>query len=96
MADDKVRHAAHWLARFTVKGVSASDFFDVVNSIERWEDRCSAWSRRARVHEELGRDSLAAGHFVSAAEHLSRAAVTCHFAKYLFVNDMAQMRFCKD
>ena len=30
--------------------------------------------------------------FVSAAEHLSRAAVTYHFAKYLFVQDMTQLR----
>jgi pimeloyl-ACP methyl ester carboxylesterase len=92
MADDKVTHAAHWLARFTVNGVPASDFFDVLNSIERWEDWCSAWSKRAKVHEDLGRDSLAAEQFVSAGEHLSRSAVTYHFAKFLFVNDMAQMR----
>ena len=31
-------------------------------------------------------------HFVSAGEHFSRAAVTYHFAKYLFVQDMEQMR----
>jgi hypothetical protein len=55
------------------------------NSIERWEDWCSAWSKRAKVHEDLRRDSLAARRFVSAGEHLSRAAVTYHLAKYLFV-----------
>ena len=40
----------------------------------------------------LGREALAERHFVSASEHLSRAAVTYHFAKYLFVQDMEQMR----
>ena len=30
--------------------------------------------------------------FISAADHLSRAAVTYHYAKYLFVQDMDQMR----
>jgi pimeloyl-ACP methyl ester carboxylesterase len=92
MADEKIRHAAHWLARFTVNGVPASDFHDVLGSLERWEDWCAAWSKRAKVHEDLGREALAAAHCVSAGEHFSRAAVTYHFAKYLFVNDLAQMR----
>jgi len=92
MADARIRHARHWLARFTVNGVPAADFFDVVDSLERWEDWCAAWSKRAAIHEALGRTALAAGHFVSAGEHFGRAAVTYHFAKFLFVNDMAQMR----
>jgi ABC-type branched-subunit amino acid transport system permease subunit len=40
----------------------------------------------------MGREALAANHKISAAEHLCRAAVTYHFAKYLFVQDMDQMR----
>jgi alpha-beta hydrolase superfamily lysophospholipase len=92
MADARIKHAANWLARFTVNGVAASDFFDVLNSLERWEDWCAAWSRRAKVHEDLGHEALAGKHHVSAGEHFARAAVTYHFAKYLFVNDMAQMR----
>src|ERR1700722_10449334 len=92
MADARIKHAHHWLARFTVNGVPASDFFDVLNALERWEDWCAAWSKRAAIHEGLGRMALGDGHFVSAAGHLGRAAVTYHFAKFLFVNDMAQMR----
>ena len=37
-------------------------------------------------------EALEHKHFVSAGEHLARAAATYHFAKYLFVNDMSQMR----
>jgi dipeptidyl aminopeptidase/acylaminoacyl peptidase len=92
VADERIKHAHNWLARFTVNGVAASDFDDVVNSLERWDDWCRAWSERASVHEALGRDALREGHFHSAAEHLSRAAVTYHFAKYLFVQDMQQLR----
>jgi 2,6-dihydroxypseudooxynicotine hydrolase len=92
MADAHIQHAKHWLARFTVNGVPPSDFFDVIDRLERWEDWCAAWSERARIHEDLGRDALTRGHFVSAGEHLSRAAAVYHFAKFLFVNDMAQMR----
>jgi 2,6-dihydroxypseudooxynicotine hydrolase len=92
LKDDHIKHAKNFLSRFTVNGVAASDFEDVVNALESWDDWCSKWSERAAVHEELGREALAQKHFVSAAEHLSRAAVTYHFAKYLFVQDMKQMR----
>lgn len=93
MADEYVKHAReHMLARYTVNGVNASDFMDVTRSIERWDDWCTAWSARAAIHEALGRAALADGKHVSAAEHLCRAAVTYHFAKYLFVKDMVQLR----
>jgi 2,6-dihydroxypseudooxynicotine hydrolase len=92
MSDPRLHHAANWLSRFTVNGVAASDFHDVLSSLTSWDDWCRAWSARAFVHEELGREALAEEHFVSAGEHFSRAAVTYHFAKYLFVQDMEQMR----
>jgi dipeptidyl aminopeptidase/acylaminoacyl peptidase len=84
--------AANWISRFSVNGVHVSDFQDVVQSIERWEDWCAAFSARAAVHEAMGRDALAARNTISAADHLCRAAATYHFAKYLFVQDMAQHR----
>ena len=91
MTDDHVTHAReHMLARYTINGVNASDFKDVTHSIEHWADWCDAWSKRALVHELMGKEALAKGKFISAAEHLTRAAVTYHFGKYLFVNDMAQ------
>jgi 2,6-dihydroxypseudooxynicotine hydrolase len=80
------------LARYTVNGVNANDFVDVTRSIESWDDWCSAWSARAAIHEKMGRAALAARQNISAAEHLCRAAVTYHFAKYLFVRDMDQHR----
>ncbi len=92
MTDHRLKHAANWLSRFTVNGVAASDFHDLLSSLTSWDDWCRAWSARARVHEELGREALEQKCFVSAAEHLSRAAVTYHFAKYLFVQDMDQLR----
>lgn len=92
MTDHRLKHAANWLSRFTVNGVAASDFHDVLLSLTTWDDWCRAWSARAGVHEELGREALEQKCFVSAAEHLSRAAVTYHFAKYLFVQDMDQLR----
>ena len=69
-----------------------ADFQEVTAGIARWEDWCAAWCARAAVHERLGRDALADGCGLTAAEHLSRAGVYYHFAKFLFVQDQEQMR----
>ncbi len=92
MADHNIEHAQHFMARFTVNGVNPSDFQDVMKTLTRWDEWCEAWSKRAKIHEDLGRAALEARQFASAGEHLGRAAATYHFAKYLFVNDLKQMR----
>lgn len=83
---------AHWAPRFVANGVPLSDFEEVTRSIGRWEDWCSAWSARAAVHEALGKVALVQGYGVSAGEHLTRAALCYHFAKFVFVHDIAEMR----
>ncbi|MBO0825926.1 MAG: alpha/beta hydrolase, partial [Actinobacteria bacterium] len=91
--DDRLAMAiSHWAPRFTTNGVTAGDFDRIVNGISSWDEWCGAWSAVAAEHEQLGRDALAAGRTVSAGEHLSQAAVYYHFAKFLFVSDMDQMR----
>lgn len=92
MADSHITHARHFMSRFTVNGVASSDFDDVLNSLEKWDDWCRAWSARAAIHENMGQEALDQKNYVSAADHLCRAAATYHFAKYLFVQDMDQMR----
>ena len=83
---------AHWAPRFISNGVLLADFQEVTRSIDRWDDWCAAWSKRATVHEALGLEALDGGYKLSAGEHLSRAAVYYHFAKFVFVQDVAQMR----
>ncbi|HET9653170.1 MAG TPA: alpha/beta fold hydrolase [Usitatibacter sp.] len=91
--DPRVETAiSHWAPRFISNGVLLADFQEVTGAIARWEDWCAAWSARAAVHEALGREALGEGHRLTAGEHLSRAAVYYHFAKFLFVHDIAQMR----
>ncbi len=91
--DARIKTAlAHWGPRFVSNGVTLSDFQEVTGALRRWEDWCSAWSARAAVHEELGDQALANEQFISAGEHLQRAGVYYHFAKFLFVQDPAQMR----
>jgi dipeptidyl aminopeptidase/acylaminoacyl peptidase len=93
MSDPRVTSAiAHWAPRFVANGVALADFEDVTASLKSWDDWCAAWSARAAVHEAIGRAALADGKHLSAGEHLQRAGVYYHFAKFLFVHDMAQMR----
>jgi len=91
--DPRVASAiSHWLPRFVSNGVLLADFEDVTGGLERWEDWCAAWSRRAAVHEQLGRSELKEGHKLTAGEHLVRAGIYYHFAKFVFVQDLEQMR----
>ena len=91
--DPKVSSAiSHWAPRFVSNGVLLADFEEVTASLERWEDWCAAWSARAAVHEALGKDSLSKGFKLTAGEHLVRAAIYYHFAKFVFVQDVKQMR----
>jgi len=93
MGDLRVAAAvSHWAPRFVANGITLTDFQEVTGAIGAWSEWCAKWCERADIHAALGRDALAARHFVSAAEHLSRAAVTYHFAKFLFVDDVPQMK----
>ena len=91
--DDRLAMAiSHWAPRFTTNGVTAADFERITRDLPSWDEWCSAWSAVAAEHELLGRDALKAGRTISAGEHLARASVYFHFAKFLFVSDLDQMR----
>ena len=81
-----------WAPRFVASGVPLADFEEVTGGITRWDEWCAAWSARAAVHEEIGRKALADGYFISAAGHLTRAALCYHFGKFMFVHDLVQMK----
>src|SRR4051812_26465571 len=91
--DERVTSAiAHWAPRFTTNGVTVSDFERITGGLDDWAGWCAAWSSVAAEHEALGREALAAERSVSAGQHLSQAAVYFHFAKFVFVEDLDQMR----
>jgi len=83
---------SHWGPRFTANGVTAADFARVTAAVDRWSDWCGAWTAAGGEHEDLGREALAEGRLRSAGEHLAQAAVYHHFAKFVFVEDLDQMR----
>jgi 2,6-dihydroxypseudooxynicotine hydrolase len=94
MPSDPLLTAAisHWGPRFVANGVVLTDFEEVTGSISSYNDWCRAWSERAAHHEKLGREALAKKHFLTAGECLQRATVYYHFAAFLFVNDVPQMK----
>src|SRR3954466_7874767 len=92
-SDPRVAAAiAHWAPRFVSNGVLLADFEDVTGALERWDDWCQAWSARAKVHEDLARESLKQSYKLTAGEHLTRAAMYYHFAKFVYVQDLTQMK----
>jgi pimeloyl-ACP methyl ester carboxylesterase len=91
--DERVSSAiAHWKPRFTANGVVPADFEKITAPLEQWGDWCSAWSIEGSEHESLGRAALRLGRTDSAGAHLARAAVYFHFAKFVFVEDLEQMK----
>jgi 2,6-dihydroxypseudooxynicotine hydrolase len=93
MTDVRLSEAiGHWQARFVSNGVDPHDYQRLAASISEWAGWLDAWSEAAAVHEDLGRDSLKAGHGLSGGNHLARAALYYHFAKFFWVQDMEEMR----
>ena len=93
MPDERVNTAiSHWAPRFIANGVDSSDFATVTASIDTWDTWCQRWCDAAAIHENLGREAMAERRTASAGTHLARASVYYHFAKFLFVDDLDQMR----
>ena len=94
MSSDPVLTAAisHWGPRFVANGVVLTDFEEVTGSIATYDDWCKAWSARAAHHEAIARQAQAKKHYLTAGECFQRAGVYYHFASFLFLRDMAQMK----
>jgi dienelactone hydrolase len=91
--DDRLASAiSHWAPRFTTNGVTAGDFARITSSIEHWSAWCQAWSAVASEHEALGDEAHDGKRMRSAGAHYAQAATYYHFAKFVFVEDLDQMR----
>ena len=71
--------------RVITSGVPLADFQEATNGLINWEDWLPRWSARAEVHEKMGREALEANNGLSAADHLTTAALIYHFAKFMAV-----------
>src|SRR6266545_5666744 len=92
-ADPRVGSAIeHWAPRFIANGIDYNDFQTTLARIERWERWCAEWSRTAARHKQLAREAEGRDSPPSAGEAYARAALCYHFGKFLFFQDMDQLR----
>lgn len=73
-------------------GVDYNDFVRVTTALESWEDWLDAWAAVGDGHRERAEGELAAGHRRSAGEAFLLAAVSYHFAKFVWVLDAERNR----
>lgn len=97
MPDAKVEAAIkNWAPRFTSQGVDYNDFVRTTSGLERWEDWLDAWCKTGDMHVELAKEAEAHGRTQSAGEAWVRAALSYHFAKFVWMVDMGKYRAAAD
>lgn len=79
-----------WLPRFLANGIDYLDVRRTLAQVADWDGWADAWEAAAARYERLGEEALAAGHDVTAAAHLSRAALTLQFAQFVLTEDPAR------
>lgn len=88
MTDSKVQAVvANWYPRFLANGIDFFDLSGTLDAVDGWDDWADAWTATADRYDTLGRQALAQGHRVTAAEHLRRAAITLQFAQFVLTED---------
>jgi 2,6-dihydroxypseudooxynicotine hydrolase len=97
MRDARVQAAIdNWAPRLIANGVDFNDFFRITSAISSWDDWLDAWTAAADVHHGLAVSARERGHTRSAGEAFLRAAVTYHFAKFVWVVDPERNRRTTD
>src|SRR5438477_4976950 len=69
-----------------------NDFRAVTGSLERWDDWLPAWVDNGDLHAELAREAEEAGHTLTAGRAWVRAALSYHFAKFVWFVDLELYR----
>jgi 2,6-dihydroxypseudooxynicotine hydrolase len=82
----------NWGPRLIANGVDFYDFVRTTGEISRWDEWLDAWSATAEGHRSLALEARDAGHLQSAGEAFLRAAVTYHFAKFVWLVDLERNR----
>jgi len=97
MPDRKIESAmAHWAPRFTSQGVDYNDFVRVTSGLERWDDWLDAWCESGDLHASLAKEAEDNGRKLTAGEAWVRAALSYHFAKFVWMVDMDKYRSAAD
>jgi len=97
MPDKRVQAAIeNWAPRFTSQGVDYNDFIRCTSGLENWADWLDAWVANGDMHSDIAREAEAAGKSLTAGEAFVRAALSYHFAKFVWMVDMAKYRAAAD
>jgi 2,6-dihydroxypseudooxynicotine hydrolase len=95
--DERVQAAiANWAPRFVSQGVDFNDFQRVTSRVEAWPEWLPAWVANADMHAELAREAEEQGRMQTAGEAWNRAALSYHFAKFVWMVDMEAYRAAAD
>jgi pimeloyl-ACP methyl ester carboxylesterase len=89
--DPRVQAAiANWAPRFVSQGVDFNDFSRTTERIETWDEWLPAWVETGDAHRALAERAEADGNSLTAGEAYVRAALAYHFAKFVWVVDVAR------
>ncbi len=93
MQDERVAVATrHWGPRFVAQGVDMSDFQRTVARVRSWSEWCREWGVTAREYERLAERAEREGRRLTAAQAWQRAGLCWHFGKFVFMEDLEQLR----
>jgi pimeloyl-ACP methyl ester carboxylesterase len=93
MPDARVQAAIdNWGPRLIANGVDYNDFVRTTAAIWRWAQWLDAWCETAQAHEEMAIRAEAEGHTRTAGEAFLQAALSYHFAKFVWVLDPERNR----
>ena len=97
MPDERVRAAiANWAPRFVSQGVDMNDFQRVTSRVETWPEWLPAWVANGDLHAQLAREAEARDRTLTAGQAWNHAALSYHFAKFVWMVDMQRYRQAAD
>jgi alpha-beta hydrolase superfamily lysophospholipase len=95
--DERVRAAVdNWAPRFVSQGVDFNDFLRVTAGVETWPQWLPAWVANGHMHAERAREAEEQGRTLTAGQAWNHAALSYHFAKFVWMVDMDDYRDAAD
>jgi dipeptidyl aminopeptidase/acylaminoacyl peptidase len=87
---------ANWAPRLLAQGVDPNDFQRVTAPLQRWEQWLDAWVANGDLHADLALEAEQARRRLTAGRAWVRAALSYHFAKFVWMVDLERHRQAAD
>jgi 2,6-dihydroxypseudooxynicotine hydrolase len=95
--DERVEAAiANWAPRFVSQGVDFNDFQRVTARVQTWPEWLPAWVENGDMHAARARETEEHGRTLTAGEAWNHAALSYHFAKFVWMVDLEAYRAAAD